>query len=123
MHEELKQIISQAISQRAELEQKLIEKAWKDETFKQELIGNPKAVISQESGLQIPENLEIEVLQETANKAYFVLPEAPAQVGTDRELSEADLETVAGGINVCVFVTSVSQCIRRSKTHNAADLV
>lgn len=123
MHTELKQILSQAMSQRAELEQKLIERAWEDETFKQELINNPKAVINRETGQQLPENIEVEVLQETANKAYFVLPENPAQVGTERELSEADLETVAGGINVCLVVTSVSQCIRRSRTHNAADLV
>lgn len=122
MHNELKQLISQAMSQRSELEQKLIERAWEDETFKQELISNPKAVINRESGQQLPEALEIEVLQESANKAYFVLPENPAQ-GSDQELSEKELETVAGGVNLCALISSVTQCFNNSKTENAADLV
>ncbi|MFB2982832.1 hypothetical protein [Microseira sp. BLCC-F43] len=50
MHEQMKQIISQAMNTRFEFERKLIERALEDETFKQELLSNPKAVYARESG-------------------------------------------------------------------------
>lgn len=98
MHEELKKVISQAMNTRFEFEQKLIQRAWEDEAFRQELLSNPKAVYAKESGAEIPTNLEIEVIQETENKVYIVLPNTPAStIGTEGELSEESLETVAGG--------------------------
>ncbi|MEH2084225.1 MAG: NHLP leader peptide family RiPP precursor [Nostoc sp.] len=123
MHAELKKFISQSLNARAELEQKLIEQAWESETFKQELINNPKAVINRELRQQLPEDVEIEVLQETSKKVYLVLPENPAQVGSGVELSEEDLEKVAGGISVCLVITSIDQCINNSDTTGAQDLV
>ena len=123
MHTELKQMISKALDARAELEQKLVEKAWEDETFKQELINNPKAVINRETRQQLPEELEIVVLQETANKAYLIFPENPAQTGTQVELSEKDLERIAGGVDVCLIVTSYSDCIDGTEWSGAQGLV
>lgn len=98
MHEELKQIISQAMNTRSEFEQKLIQRAWEDETFKQELLSNPKAVYARESGEELPNELEIEVIQEIPNKVYLVLPNNPVLANTsESELSEEALEAVAGG--------------------------
>ncbi|NWF60348.1 MAG: NHLP leader peptide family natural product precursor [Fischerella sp.] len=97
MHEELKKIVSQAMNTRFEFEQKLIQQAWENETFKQELLSNPRAVYARESKEELPKELEIEVIQESANKIYLVLPNNPAPATTSGELSEADLETVAGG--------------------------
>ncbi|WP_226889663.1 NHLP leader peptide family RiPP precursor [Nostoc sp. MG11] len=98
MHEELKQIISQAIKTRFEFEQKLVQQAREDENFKQELLSNPKAVYARESGEELPKDIEIEVLQETANKVYLVLPTNSALSGSEEELSEEALEAVAGGV-------------------------
>lgn len=129
MHAELKNLISQSLNTRAELEKKLIEQAWESETFKQELINNPRAVINRElKQQQIPENVEIEVLQETTNKVYLVLPQNPTQVGSGAELSDEDLEKVAGGVTICpsilgVQVTGVDQCLRNSDTTGAEGLV
>lgn len=124
MHAELKKLISQSLNTRAELEKKLIEQAWESETFKEELIKNPRAVINRElKQQQIPENVEIEVLQETTNKVYLVLPQNPTPVGSGSELSEEDLEKVAGGISICVLISSVDQCIRNSDTTGAEGLV
>ena len=98
MHEELKNVISQAMNTRFEFERQLIQRAWEDENFKQELLSNPKAVYARESGQEPPTNLEIEVIQETADKVYLVLPKNPASVNeTKEELSEEALEKVAGG--------------------------
>lgn len=99
MHDELKKVISQAMNTRFEFEQKLIQQAWENEAFKQELLNNPKAVYARESGQELPKDIEIEVIQETANKVYLVLPNIPDSTGSEEELSEEALETVAGGRN------------------------
>ncbi len=100
MHEELKKIISQTLNNRFEFEHKLIQLAWEDENFRQELLSNPKAVFVRESGQEIPKDVEIEVIQETANKVYLVLPNNPTPAITnEEELSEESLEAVAGGID------------------------
>lgn len=121
MHEELKKVISQAMNTRADFERKLIERSWEDETFKQELLSNPKAVYARESGQELPQELEIEVLQETANKVYLVFPSNPAPAITDgEELSEEALETVAGG--GCIRHTRTQGCIGWTFLWNANDL-
>lgn len=79
---------------RSEFEAELIAKSWKDEAFKQELIDNPKAVYARELGQQLPENLKIRVMEETADTIYLALPKTPQ---VSEELSDEALEAVAGG--------------------------
>ena len=79
---------------RQEFESKLIAKAWQNEAFKQELISNPKAVYERELGQQLPENLQIRVMEETSDTLYLTLPKTPQ---VSEELSEEALEAVAGG--------------------------
>lgn len=123
MHEELKQIISQAMNTRFEFERKLIERALEDETFKQELLSNPKAVYARESGEEVPKELEIEVLQETGNKVYLVFPTHPGQATTNEgELTEEALEAVAGGVYCRNNSRSGWGCFARSWAFNANNL-
>ena len=84
------------MDQRKQLEQKLIEKAMKDESFKKRLIENPKEVIETESGRKIPETIKINVLEENPETVYLILPYVPV-LNFEVELSEAELEAVAGG--------------------------
>ena len=47
-------------------------------------------------GAQLPEGVEVRVVQESADTIYLVLPSASA-VGEGGELSDEELEAVAGG--------------------------
>ena len=79
-----------------ELQQIVIEKAMKDETFRKLLLENPAKALKDGFGLQIPEGFDIEVLEEQPEKFYIVLPGTGAEK-PDGELSEFELNSVAGG--------------------------
>ena len=59
---------------REEVEALVIARAREDADFKEELLRNPKVAIEQEQGEALPENIEIRVLEESANRYYFILP-------------------------------------------------
>ncbi len=88
--------MSQLDQERQKFEAELIEKAWKDETFRQDLIENPKEAVSREFGLNFPDSISLQVVEESADTMYMVIPAAP-DTATDRELSDVELEMVAGG--------------------------
>jgi len=88
---QLQQDSKLAVKTRKDLEIHLITRALKDEEFKQELIANPKAVIEQEIGSKLPDELEITVLEETEDTIYMVLPCNPYE-----GLSEEELQATLG---------------------------
>jgi len=74
---------------------KVFEKAWSDPKFKAELLKDPAAAIKSATNAKLPKSLKIFVHENTAKEMIFVLPYvAGAKSG---ELSDADLEMVAGG--------------------------
>jgi hypothetical protein len=75
-----------AVRTRKDLEIHLITRALKDEGFKQELLANPKAVVEKELGTKLPEDLEINVLEETEDTLYMVLPCNPYEGMSEEEL-------------------------------------
>jgi hypothetical protein len=93
------------MNQRQQLEQHLIGKAMKDETFRKQLIENPGAAIEAETGMKIPDMFKIKVLEEDPQTVYLILPQNPAQ-STDMELSEEDLKSVTGGQDAVKFTPS-----------------
>jgi hypothetical protein len=82
--------------QRNHLQNQLIEKAMKDEVFRNALVTSPKATLEEEFKMKIPESLNIKILEEDANTIYLILP-PPLDIGTSDELSESELELVSGG--------------------------
>jgi Nitrile hydratase, alpha chain len=78
---------------RKEIEEKLILKAWQDSSFKQELLSNPKSALEKE-GISLPKNIEVQIVEENVNTYYIIIPSQPS---SGEELSEAELEAVAGG--------------------------
>ena len=83
--------------QKKDLEQKLIEKALKDESFRKQLLVNTKDTIEIELGMKIPGFLKIKIVEEDPQTVYLVLPPVPSRT-TVIELSDIELEAVAGGV-------------------------
>ncbi len=52
---------------------KIIAKAWTDESFKERLVSDPKAVLI-ENGIDLPAGLQVKVLEQTEKEMYIVLP-------------------------------------------------
>jgi len=79
---------------RKDAEALIVGKAESDPEFRKELIEDPKAVIVRELGISLPQDFEVSVFEETDKRSYLVLPPLRAASG---ELSEGDLDQVAGG--------------------------
>ena len=68
-----------------------------DEAFRQRLIEDPKAAVEQELGARLPEEVRVVTVEETADTIYLVLPATPMAGREGVELSDQQLESVAGG--------------------------
>jgi hypothetical protein len=78
-----------------EAEALIIGRAWKDDAFRKEFLGNPKATIEKYSGQKLPETCKVFAHESNENEIHFVIPKKPANAND--ELSDGDLEKVAGG--------------------------
>jgi hypothetical protein len=81
--------------ERAEQWGQVVARAWGDETYKQRLLSDPKAVLA-EAGLPIPPNVTLQAHEATPTQVHLVLPPPPRERDGDK-LTEAELEQVAGG--------------------------
>ena len=74
----------------AELKAQILSRATEDDDFRSRLIADPRAAISAETGLTIPDAFDVVVHEDSATTAHLVLPPSP-------ELTEAEMEMIAGG--------------------------
>ena len=81
---------------RAEMERRLIDRSLQDESFRQRLLAEPRAAIEQELGSRLPESVEVRAVEESAQTIYLVLP-STSPLGQGEEISDQELEAVAGG--------------------------
>jgi hypothetical protein len=72
---------------------RVIERAQRDDSFRQQLLDDPRAAISDELGVEIPDNLQIRVIEKDPQEVVLVLP-APTRAG---ELTDEQLAGVAAG--------------------------
>jgi hypothetical protein len=84
---------------RAEMERRLIQRSLEDDVFRQQLLADPKATVEQELGTQLPEGVRVVAVEETQDTIYLVLPSASPLVREGGELSDRELDAVAGGWN------------------------
>jgi hypothetical protein len=56
---------------------RIIARAWQDEEFKKELKNNPVTTL-RAAGLEVPEGVRYEVVENTADREYIVIPARPA---------------------------------------------
>ena len=73
-----------------ELKAQILTKAEQDSDFRARLIADPKAAISAETGMAIPDEFDVMVHEDGAATAHLVLPPSP-------KLTESELANVAGG--------------------------
>ena len=82
---------------RGQLWDKIVEQAQRNPKYYQQLKADPRTLMEKQLGINIPKNVQFKVVEEAADTYYIVLP-AVAKEGA--ELSDSDLEKVAGGSTV-----------------------
>ena len=92
---------------RHEFETLIIERAWKVPEFRQQFVSDPKGTIEKYTGQKLPQTLNIVVHEEDAETMHLTIPVPPRDIS---ELSDEDLERVAGGTDI-VAMTIVTVAI------------
>ena len=88
---------------RRDLEAKIVALAWQDEDFRRKFVADPKAQFEERLGTKLPASLKMTAHEENENSLHFVIPAKPK---TTAELSDEDLEKVAGGTDVILSVAA-----------------
>jgi hypothetical protein len=92
---------------RHDLEAKIVKRCWKDEEFRKEFLADPAGAFVTYLNVPLASLRKIVIHQEEPGSWHIVLPVKPASSG---ELSEEELEVVAGGVSTvsCVSLTIVT---------------
>lgn len=72
----------------------LTERAATDSAFRAQLVSDPKAVMNEEFGIAVPDNIEVVVLESDMRTVYLALPPDPT-------LDEEQLEAISAGLCCC----------------------
>jgi hypothetical protein len=78
---------------RDDIDRQVTERAARDPEFRRTLMADPRGTLQREFGIEMPENVQISVLEESPSQVYLVLPQHVEYGGT---LSDEELEKVAG---------------------------
>jgi hypothetical protein len=73
----------------------IIEKAWKDEQFRKELLADPNGAVERVTGQRLPEGIKVKVVEEGPDEVCLVLParQRPGDPVTSRELFGGTMST------------------------------
>ena len=66
----------------------LVAEVWADEDLKQRLVSDPAAVL-QEYGIEIPANVELNVVEDTDQVRHLVIPASPSDDLLDEDLTSS----------------------------------
>ncbi|MCY3880202.1 MAG: NHLP leader peptide family RiPP precursor [Rhodobacteraceae bacterium] len=76
-----------------EMRRRVTDKAIVDPDFRSMLVSNPRQAISEELGVDLPDDVEIKVHESSADTLHLALPTT--------EISEEQLEAIAAGRCCC----------------------
>ena len=79
-----------AVPTRSEVETIIAERIAADPAFREALLADPRGVISEIIGFDIPDNVQVVIHEESLTQIHLTVP-------SSEHLSDADLELVAGG--------------------------
>jgi hypothetical protein len=103
---------------RQDLEAKIVKRCWENEEFRKEFLADPSASIVKHLALPVVSLPKIVIHQEGPGSWHIVLPAKPANAN---ELSEEDLEKVAGGATP-TLVTLVTATISAAVSGSAGSV-
>jgi len=90
----------------AQMQARLIGRAWQNDAFKQRLLSDAHSTISQELGVTLPADFNVQFLSNDAEHQYMVLPPVvDAQLLTDEQLEQVAGGEVLGAVVATCFVT------------------
>ena len=100
---------------RTEMERRLVQRSFEDESFRRRLLEDPKGVVEEELGTRLSEGVQVQAVQETADTIYLVLPPRAETEHSSAEISEEALQAVAGGLGYytdthCYFSCIEAEC-------------
>jgi Nitrile hydratase, alpha chain len=79
----------------------VVARAWSDEDFKRRLLADPRAVLA-EHGIDVPDDVEVRVVEDTPRVRHFTLPPSPAGELADEELvGTAVMDSYSGDSGNC----------------------
>ena len=61
-------------TQRHNLEQRIVQRAWADPEYRARLRADPKAALAEALGVELPERLRVEVVEEQPDRLCIVVP-------------------------------------------------
>lgn len=79
------------------VERRIVQRSLEDDAFRRLLLADPRAAVERELGARLPPEVRVQVVEETADTVYLVVPPASQAGAEDGELSDSQLESVAGG--------------------------
>ena len=88
---------------RSNIDQAIIDRIASDPSFRSALLNDPHAALAGLSGMQIPESVNITIHEESPADIHLVIP-------TEMNLSDEDLDLVAGGLWSGFYCSSQAPC-------------
>jgi hypothetical protein len=103
---------------RHDLEAKIIKHSWDDPAFHEKFVADPKGTIAKYAGVAAASLPEIVVHEEEPGSWHIVLPAKPAGA---KELSDAELEKVAGGTTPTITPATVVTSLILTPTQHISE--
>jgi len=88
---------------RHDLEAKIVRRCWQDEEFRKNFTADPSGAFVKYLHVPAGNLPKIAVHHEEPGSWHIVLPQSPPNAS---ELSEQDLETIAGGTTISILITA-----------------